>query len=314
MADANAHNPAELDPEDAPSEVHPFDEDAHGGDDGGGPHGGTERGSSEGDDPLQSEDAPSEDQPFEEELGRGGPRSRDAAGRNRARGRSPEDDAAMQPEDAPSEVQPFDEEAEEAPHHRAAAGQHPQPREHRGRAGRLPRREARHRAQTPHLRDIADGEHAPMRRRMTSHERLTEYRRKRDGYARAIPRRPSMIDELLSSTQKAVRFGAVEEIRKKVYKVPLEQAVEPIKKKHHRWYVIGYDPEREGEEEKRRIIVEGGPQRIDVLFDEATPNSNIHTWVAEKTLEQKGRGPPAPPPSEMRDRPIYDEGICCTYL
>ena len=326
MADVVAHNPAEPRPEDAPSIVEHFVEGPGDGSDRGGPGGGNDRGGpgggcdrggpGDGGAP-HPEDAPSEVEMFDEEPDGGGPAPRggDAGRPNPHRNQSPEDDAASDPEDAPSEVELFDEGLAPGapPPRRPAAGErHPPRRPSRNRARNPPRRASPVRAQSPRIRDFGDEAIDPPRPK-TIREQVHDRRARRDGYARTKERRQSTRDELLPNEPDAKYNRAVESIRRKVYRVPKEDREEPIDDGCYRWFVRGYVREHSNERPKRQIIVEDGPRRVVAMFDEETPNSNVHTWVAEKILEETAGGRPAPHPSEMRvNGRNYDSGICCS--
>ena len=338
MAEANAPNLAPPRPEDAPSEVEPFDEGSVAGGDGRG---------LERDAPPRPENAPSEVEPFDvgPEEGAGPARGRNAGGqpppRREPRGRSPEDDAGLRPEDAPSEVEQFDVGPEEGgqPTRNRNVGRRPSPRrENQGRARNPQRRGTRGRAQNPPRRQNHGGARNPPRREThggvrnptrrgthggardpathaTNHELRDARRARRDAAGQPKPKDLSTTDFMFPNSKTAKYNRAVDRVRNKVYRVPRERAGNPLRRGYYRWYVSEYVSPGRNSPEKRRVIVEGGPERLDVLFDEETSNKNIHTWIAQKILEQRGEGRPAPRPSEMREQKSDDVfSYCCSMM
>ena len=113
-------------------------------------------------------------------------------------------------------------------------------------------------------------------------------------------------------SQKELYQAAVEEVRRNVYQVDVNQAGEPVRPGYYKWWVNEYVREK-GQPVMRRIIIEGGVRRIVVLFDTVASNRELRQWIAEKILHQRGEGPPPISPIDRRSWYLRDSKPMAVY-
>ena len=131
--------------------------------------------------------------------------------------------------------------------------------------------------------------------------------------SRGVARRPRdpAAGRARPKMKKAEVKWAVDNVYRKLYKVDAAQAGAPVRPGHYKWWVS--ERIREGRDESKRIVCEGGPRRISFKIRGPWTTGDIKRWIAEKIVFERGDGPPPRTPEDRAPWYLKDSKPMAVY-
>ena len=253
----------------------------------------------------------------------------------------------LRPEDAPSEVQPFDDrttvagdergdELEPLPQPRrrpvrgsARSGSHREqrtviaederedepepPQRTQGTSSRGSARSSSHRGPPTEILDddVEDEpEFAPPPGARQAGGRGFPPRGPSGRTAQPLPRR-GQVAAAAGLQSKADRKAAVDDVRRRLYRVDHAQSGDPVRPGHYKWWIEETIHNEWPESDQRKCIVEGEGQRLVHKFDMITSFREMQQYNAESLVHQRDGGPKPTDPMDARPWDLATSKLLC---